>query len=379
MTKMVKAATLIGPGDLRVQSYPFPTELAPGAVLVKMSASGICGTDKHTYRGETQQYAGTEHATSTPFPIIQGHENVGIVAAVGPGGARAFDGSPIAEGDRIVPAPNRACGRCRFCLDDFPYYFCRKLENYGNSLTSAVGPHLFGGFAEYLYVLPGTPVFKVPEGLPDDVAVLTELFAVTHSLDLASRMPRPGGFAPGDSVAVVGVGPVGLVHAAKAALMGAARVIAIDQFDPRLSIAADLGATDCLIADDNTGATIAAVHQLVPGGVDVVVDASGHPSTFGTAMSLLRDGGTLLEVGAFVDLGPVEINPANLLGRNLTIVGVAGEDARGYDTTLAMLAEHHRTVPFHRAVTHHFGLDDADQAMQTALAAGDAMKVVITP
>ena len=342
-------------------------------------ASGICGTDKHTFRGETEQYAGTDHASSTPFPIIQGHENVGIVAEIGDGGALAFDGSPLAIGDRIVPAPNRACGACRYCTDDFPYYFCRNLENYGNSLTCAEAPHLFGGFAEYLYLHPRTPVFKVPEDLPDDVAVLTELFAVTHSLDLASRMPRPSGFRAGDSVAVVGVGPVGLVHAAKAALLGAGQVIALDRFTGRLDIASALGATDCIVASDDADEVTAQVQALVPGGVDVVVDATGHPSSFNTAVSLLRDGGTLLEVGAFVDLGPVDLNPADLLGRNLTLVGVAGEDARSYDATLRMLADHYPTVPFDRAVTHHFPIARAAEAMQVALAAGDAMKVVISP
>ncbi len=379
MPDSVLAATLVAPFDLRIQRYPMPAELQPGAVLIEMSASGICGTDKHTYRGETEQYAGTDHASSTPFPIIQGHENVGVVAAIGDGGATTFDGSSLAVGDRVVPAPNRACGTCPYCAADFPYYFCRHLENYGNSLSSTNPPHLFGGFAEYLYVLPGTPVFRVPDGLPDDVAVLTELFAVTHSLDLAAKMPRPGGFAPGDSVAVVGVGPVGVVHAAKASLLGAGRVVAVDRFPARLDIAADLGATDCVLAGDDADETVAAVRAIVAGGVDVVVDATGHPDSFGPAMGLLRDGGTLLEVGAFVDLGPVELNPADLLGRNLTLVGVAGEDARAYDPTLQMLADHHESVPFHRAVTHRFAIADADQAMQTALAAGDAMKVVITP
>ncbi len=379
MGNMVSAATLVAPFDLQITSYPMPDRLEPGAVLVRMRASGICGTDKHTYRGETEQYAGTDHASSTPFPIIQGHENVGTVEAIGDGGAVAFDRSPLEVGDRIVPAPNRACGRCRFCVDDFPYYFCRNLENYGNSLSSVDAPHLFGGFAEYLYLRPRTPVFKVPEGLPDDVAVLTELFAVTHSLDLASKMPRPAGFRHGDTVAVVGVGPVGLVHAAKAALKGAGRVIGIDRFSARLDIASDLGATDCVVAGEDAAATVDEVLGLVPGGVDVVVDATGHPSSFGTALSLIRDGGTLLEVGAFVDLGPVDLNPADLLGRNLTLVGVAGEDARSYDATLEMLAEHHDRVPFHRAVTHHFDIEDADEAMQTALAADGAMKVVIRP
>ena len=374
----VLAATLVAPGELVLRRYPYPTSLEPGAELVRMLASGICGTDKHTYRGETEQYAGTDHARSTPFPIIQGHENVAVVAAIGDGGAVAFDGSSLQVGDRVVPAPNRACGQCEFCLGDFPYYFCRHLENYGNSMSCADPPHLFGGWAEHLYLRPGTPVFKVPAELPDEVAVLTELFAVTHSLDLVTRMPRPGGFQPGDTVAVIGVGPVGVVHVAKASLLGASRVVAVDRFDARLGIAADLGATDCVAASDDPSEVAARIRGLTGGrGVDVAVDATGRPESFGVAMSVLRDGGTLVEVGAFVDLGPVALNPADLLGRNLTLMGVAGEDARSYDATLAMLAAHHHRVPFHRAVTHTFPLARAEEAMQTALAAGDAMKVVI--
>lgn len=376
----VLAATLVAPERLELRRFPYPTELEPGAVLLRMLASGICGTDKHTFRGETGQYAGTDHASSTPFPIIQGHENVGEVAAIGPGGASAFDGVELSVGDRVIPAPNRACGHCHFCTNDYPYYFCRNLENYGNSLTSAQPPHLFGGWAEYLYLRPGTPVFRVPDELPTRVAVLTELFAVTHSLDLVRSMPRPGGFEPGDAVVVVGAGPVGLVHAAKARLMGAEVVIAIDPSAPRVALTSELGATDPLAAGVDDRAVLDEVRRRTAGrGADVVVDATGHPASFGPSLDLLRDGGTLVEVGAFVDLGPVPVNPAALLGRNLTIVGVAGEDARAYDRTLTLLAEHHRTVPFHRAVTHWYPLEEAEQAMRTALAAGDAMKVVITP
>ncbi len=376
MPDSVLAATLVAPGELTIQRFPYPSTLEPGAVLVRMLASGICGTDKHTFRGETQQYAGTDHERSTPFPIIQGHENVAVVAEIGAGGAAAFDGTLLRVGDRVVPAPNRACGVCSFCRRDFPYYFCRSIENYGNSLTCAEAPHLFGGWAEYLYLRPGTPVFKVPDGLPDDVAVLTELFAVTHSLDLVARMPRPGGFSPGDTVAVIGVGPVGVVHVAKASLLGASRVIAVDPFAARVSLASELGATDGIVGRDAT----AEILELTGGaGVDVAVDATGHPSSFEVALAVLRDGGTLVEVGAFVDLGPVALNPADVLGRNLTIVGVAGEDARAYDSTLAMLAKNYERVPFHRAVTHHFPLARAAEAMQTALAGGEAMKVVITP
>ena len=364
----VLTATLVEPGRIELREYPYPDELEPGAVLVRMLASGICGTDKHTFRGETEQYAGTDHARTTPFPIIQGHENVGVVEATGPGGARAWDGSALAPGDRVVPAPNRPCGACRFCTGDFPYYLCERLENYGNSLTAAEPPHLFGGWAELLYVRPGTPVFRVPEELPTDVAVLTELMSVTHSLDLVARMPRPGGFRSGDTVAVVGVGPLGLVHVVKAALLGAGRVVAIDPIASRLGLARALGADE-----------IAAPDALARRGGDVVVDASGHPDSFLPALELVRDGGTLVEVGAFVALGAKPFDPAVLCGRNLTLLGVGGEDARAYEPTLRLLARHHRSLPLADAITHRFPLSRAPEAMETALRTDGTMKVLIEP
>ena len=196
MPSDVLAATLVAPGRLELQRFPYPERLEAGAVLIEMLASGICGTDKHTFRGETEQYAGTDHASSTPFPIIQGHENVGVVVAIGDGGAAAFDGSPLQVGDVVVPAPNRACGECEYCRGDFPYYFCRHLENYGNSLTCSEPPHLFGGWAQYLYVRRGTPVFKVPDGLPTNVAVLTELFGSPTASTWSPRCHGPEGSGP---------------------------------------------------------------------------------------------------------------------------------------------------------------------------------------
>src|SRR4029453_11677840 len=125
----------------RAPRVSVPRPPRAGAVLLRMLASGICGTDKHTFRGETAQYAGTEHARKTPFPIVQGHENVGLVEAVGPGGARAGDGAELAPGDRVVPAPNRPCGSCRFCTGDFPYYLCERLGKLRNPLPAPHPPH----------------------------------------------------------------------------------------------------------------------------------------------------------------------------------------------------------------------------------------------
>jgi L-iditol 2-dehydrogenase len=373
----VLAATLVAPGELEVREYPLPQALEPGAVLLRMLASGICGTDKHTFRGETEQYAGTEYARSTPFPIIQGHENVGIVDRVGPGGAIAFDGTPLAPGDRVVPAPNRACGRCRFCLRRFPYYFCRNLENYGNSLSSRDAPHLFGGWSEFLYLRPGTAVFRVPEGLPSDVAVLTEIFAVTHSLERAAALPSPAAWRPGDRVAVIGVGALGLAHAIKASLMGAGTVIAVDRSQRRLGLAARLAGALVVDAGDRA---VEEVLQTTDGeGADVVVDATGFPGSFGQAIRMVRDGGVVIEVGAFVDMGEEHLNPSVVCARNLTIFGVAGEDLVTYENTLALMARHRDTIPFADMVSHRFAVADAPKAMEVALDADASAKVLIAP
>ena len=109
------------------------------------------------------------------------------------------------------------CGRCYFCLNAFPYYYCEQLADYGNSLTCRHPPHLFGGWAESMVLLPGTKIFRVPDELPDEVAVLTEVMSVTHGLETARAL---SGTPFAESVAVVGVGPLGLCHLIKARLLG---------------------------------------------------------------------------------------------------------------------------------------------------------------
>ncbi|MGI8713050.1 MAG: zinc-dependent alcohol dehydrogenase [Solirubrobacteraceae bacterium] len=373
----VQAATLVAPYQLELRRYPYPAALDPGAVLVRMLASGICGTDKHTFRGETEQYVGTEYERSTPFPIIQGHENVGVVAELGEGGAMAFDGTPLQPGDRVVPAPNRACGQCHMCARGFPYFLCRRLENYGNSLTCADAPHLFGGWSEYLYLRPGTAVFRVPAQMPDEIAVLTEIFAVTHSLERVARLPRPNGLRPGDVVVVIGAGALGLAHAIKASLMGAGNVIVIDPSPRRRELAARLADAVALAPGDETATEVR--ERTAGEGADVVVNATGFPGTFAQAEAMVRDGGTIVEVGAFVDMGGETFNPASICGRSLALLGVGGEDLNVYEGTLTLLNRHRHAIPLQDMVSHRFDVADAPAAMALALDADASAKVLITP
>ena len=118
----VFAATLVEPGHYEIREYPLP-DPTPGCVLVKMEVSGICGTDKHTYQGFLRQYGGTGIPRTLSFPIIQGHENVGTIAAIGGDGRYTdFEGVPLKLGDRVIVGPNVSCGTCYYCRHNFPYY-----------------------------------------------------------------------------------------------------------------------------------------------------------------------------------------------------------------------------------------------------------------
>ena len=375
----VRAAVMKGPGRVEVEEFPRP-EVERGAVLMQVLFSGICGTDKHTFRGETIQYAGTPHERRLEYPLICGHENVGVVVDTG-GDVLATDGTPLRPGDRIVPGANVACGECWFCRAGFPYYACERLEDYGNSLNAARPPHLFGGWAELMYLLPGTPLFRVPDELPSEVAVLTEVMAVTHGLDNAAQLPLPHSFRPGYSVAVIGVGPLGLCHLIKARFLGCGELMAVDLLPSRLRLAERFGATLTIEASGVPPEDrLDLVRQQTGGrGADVVIDCSGVAETFPEALALVRWGGTVIEAGAFVDLGPVPINPnRNICTRNICVLGVGGEAATSYVPAMKAMAAHLDELPLRDVVTHRLPLERAGEAIE--LSQSDAaMKVVIAP
>jgi threonine dehydrogenase-like Zn-dependent dehydrogenase len=363
------------PGDLQVEHFPQP-DLEPGAVLLRVLYSGICGTDKHTWRGESKQYAGTAHERDAAYPLICGHENVGVIEAIGQGGdVRDEKGVALSVGDRVVPSANLTCGRCAFCLDDrYPYYMCAATEDYGNSLSCTAAPHLFGGWAELMYLVPGTRLFRVPDGLDSQLAAMTELLSVTHGLDTAAALPGPGRFRPGDTVLVIGVGPLGMMHLLKAELMGAGRLIAIDVVAARLELARSCGTDVTLDAGSLSAEDVAAAVREGGLGPDVVVDCSGHHRTFAQALKLVRPGGTVIEAGAFVDTGRAEIDPnRDICIKNITVLGIGGDDAERYRDSLQLLARH--AERFRPLISRTVGLDDVAASLDDV----DAMKVLVAP
>jgi threonine dehydrogenase-like Zn-dependent dehydrogenase len=382
VTDQVRAAVVHAPGQFRVERFPAP-DPEPGAVLLRILYSGICGTDKHTWRGESKQYAGTAHERDAAYPLICGHENVGVIDTIGPGPPPVDErGRPLAVGDRVVPTANLTCGRCDFCLDDrFPYYLCAATEDYGNSLTCADPPHLLGGWAELMYLLPGTRLFRVPDALDSSLAAMTELLSVTHGLDIARGIAGSSGrgLHTGDTVLVIGVGPLGMMHLLKAELLGAGRLIAVDVLPARLELARRCGAAMILDASAyGWQDRLAAVEEATAGmGADVVVDCSGSQETFAEALALARPGGTVIEAGAFVDMGPVEIDPnRDVCIKDITILGIGGDELGQYAPSLRLLARHRER--FAPLITHRVGLDEVGDALEFAQT-GAAMKVLVAP
>ena len=379
----VLAATLVEPGKYEVREYPFP-EPAPGCVVVKMELSGICGTDKHTYQGYITQYAGSGDGKQIRFPIIQGHENVGTVAAIGGSGEYLdFEGVPLRVGDRVVVGANVSCGQCYYCRHDYPYYFCQNMVDYGNNMCAADPPYLFGGWSQYMYIVPGSFLVRVPDDLPSEVAVLTEIMAVTVGLDRAKQMSvfPSEAFQFDDTVVVLGVGALGMCFLMKARMLGAGNIIAADLSDYRLQFAKRLGADHVL----NVGKTtlqerLEFVRSLTQGrGADMVIETAGVPQAVPEALDMLRLGGLLVEAGNFSDLGDVPISPhRQLCAKSVRILGVGGEEPASYGPSMRQMARFMRMYPLREFVTHRYPLRDVEAAVHKSIAP-DSMKVAIAP
>ena len=375
----VLAATLVQPGKYEIREYPLP-EPAAGCVLIKMAMSGICGTDKHTFQGYTTQDGGRE----LEFPIIQGHENVGTVAAIGGNGRYTdFEGIPLRAGDRVVVGANVSCGQCYYCRHDFPYYCCENTTDYGNNLSAKNSPHLFGGWSQYIYILPGSFLVKVPDDLPSEVAVLTEIFAVSAGLDRAKQMsafPNES-FRFDDTVVVLGVGPLGMCFLMKARMLGAGTIIAADLSDFRLNFAKRLGADQVINAGKTSRAErLQMVKDLTHGrGADMVIECAGVPQAVPEGLEMLRVSGLLVEAGNFSDLGEIMLSPhRHLCAKNARILGVGGEEPAAYGPSMRQMARYMKHYPLREFVTHRFGLRDVGAAMQKSMEA-ESMKVVLEP
>jgi len=384
MAMTVKAAVLVGPGKMQIREFPMPTPKR-GAAVAKVVLAGICGTDKHSYRGEMRQGGGTAAEMDITLPIIQGHENVMVISDIDAEGSRnlEFHGHILKPGDRVTMCPDVACGHCYYCKHIASYPWCEKLQfGYGNTRSCDDGEHLYGGFAEYIYIEPGTRLYKVPDELPDELAVLSELMCVTYDIDKAREFYtfEGEGFGFNDSLVVQGSGPLGLAHIIKARMTGAGKIIATDISEYKLNLAKEFGADVVLNVNKTTQEErIDIVMQETKGlGADIVAECVGYPSVVPEGLKMLRKAGMYLETGNFVDCGDVNINIHMICANNLRIVGMYNHSHTGYLPSMEMMLRFKDKFPWKKFISHRAALVETEAAIITSMS-DNSMKVVIDP
>jgi alcohol dehydrogenase len=346
--RLMRAVTFQAPGEVLVKEVPDPELQHPQDALIRVEASGICGSDLHIYHGRVPVEPG--------FTI--GHEFVGTVLAVGDDVERA------AVGDRVLGCFHTACGTCVACVRG-DYHRCVLGRTFGHGTKLG---DLQGAQAEQLLVpRANLTLRRVPEGMSADVALFagdvmgTGYHAIFH-----------GGTRAGDTVAVLGLGPVGLCAVQAARASGAARVFAIDTVAQRLALAETFGATPIHLTEEQPKRIVRAETEGL--GADVVVDAVGDPGPLELAVSLARDAGTISGVGAYAGRGEVPLGLAWLKG--LTIrVGLANVIAH-VDRVLAMMSA--GLLDPAPLVTDHMSLDEAGEAY-ARYDRREALKIVLTP
>jgi L-iditol 2-dehydrogenase len=363
------------PGELERRTVTVP-DLGPGEVLVRIERNGICGTDVHMYEG----------GMDLDFPVVPGHEFAGTIESLGESVETDTTGEPVAEGDRVtvVPAYNNSEDWYTRNLPTRPLACQDRRVDGFRPLDQA--PHLHGGMSQYLIVEAESFFYRLPDDMPVELGALVEPTSVaTHAVERAYPPGIPHareGLGMGKSVAVQGAGPIGLLAMAAARAVGVGTVVAIDMVPERLAAAEDFGATHTVDLRDqaNDDALAAAVADPTPGGVgpDVVIEAVGQPSAFGQAIRLVRDAGTVVEVGHYADAGTVEVNPTDIVQKELDIRGSLAYPPTQFETALSMLEDTREDRPYLDLFNHQVGFDDVESAYE-AQASGRAYRATVHP
>lgn len=380
----VKAVVMTGPGKVECRTFDYPRNLAPGSVVVKVEMAGICGTDKHAFDGDVTLYGGTETEQDMVYPHVPGHENVGIVVDLyGEGRDIEYSGKELKIGDRITHCPNVICGRCWYCRRIHAFPFCKEHQGIGMTYSSDIPPHVIGGWSEYMVLPPRTWVYQVRPDLTVEETALSEIFVVSALLDRAKMYNtiEARGFSFGDTVVIQGLGAVGICMIAKARLLGAGQIIALDSVKSRLALAKDFGADECLdISQFTSDELVDQIKERTEGrGADVIVEAVGRPEVVEVGLRMLRRGGTYCETGNFADTGNVSLNiHRHFAAKNVLFIGNTNHPHDQYYIHHDMMVRNRHQFPWARLISHRFSLDQCEEAMRTAYSP-EAVKVEFLP
>jgi alcohol dehydrogenase len=349
----MKAVVYHGPGQKAWEEVPDPEITDDGDVIVRVDATTICGTDLHILKGDVP---------AVHKGRILGHEAVGTVEEAGEGV------HTLTPGDRVLVSCISACGTCRFCREG----------RYGQCLCGGgwvLGHKIDGTQAEYVRVpFADTSTYPIPGGVSDEeILMLADILPTGYEVGVLN-----GNVRPGDLVAVVGAGPVGLAAITTAQLFSPGHIVAIDVSDARLEAAKHFGAD--VVVNNSREDPLKVIRDLTGDlagrlGADVSIEAVGLPDTFELAVKLVRPGGRIANVG--VHGAPVTLDLEDQWIRDITITtGLV--DTYSTPTLLKLVAS--GQINTGRFITHHFGLDEFDEAYDVFTRAADtgALKVVLS-
>ena len=342
----MKAALLYGVGDLRVENIEKP-KVGHGEVLVRVKAATTCGTDLKIFqRGYVSGVI--------RLPTVFGHEWAGDVVEVGEGVAW------LKEGMRVRAGNSSPCLRCRMCQKQ-QYNLCEDMM------------WLWGAYAEYIKV-PSRIVMLNTQRIPahvsyEEAAVTEPLACVLHGLEKAD-------IKMGDTIAIIGAGPIGLLHLIAAKKMGAGKIIISDLVDERLQLASRLGADETINAKDED--TIEKTKQLTEGyGADVVIEAIGLPATWEQALKMVRKGGTVLEFGGCPPETQIKVSTEQLHYGETTILGTFHATPAHFKKALNLIAS--GTLNVKPLVTRKMRLDNIKEAFRILTTSKSDIKIAIIP
>ena len=351
----MKAITFHGVSDVRVESVADPKVVDPTDVVVRVTTSAVCGSDLH-------QYHGRGGGALVQKGAIMGHEFMGVIEEAGPGVKN------VRAGDRVVLPFNVSCGVCEWCQRRLP----SQCATTGRAVFGGRFGHVWGGgqaervrvpFADHLCA-------KVDAALTDDDALF-----LGDILSTAYFCAENGGIRPGDTVAVFGAGPVGLLAMQSAQLFGPARVLAVDRVDYRLKLAEEFGAEPVNL---DHGDPAEQIRRLTGGhGADVVLECVGHETPFAQAIQSVRPAGTVSSVGVYVETS-MGFPAREAFFKDLTLkMGIC--NARNFIGPLMPLVARRKLQPA-RIVTHTIPLSEAPRGYSIFDKKEDrAIKVMLKP
>lgn len=338
-----------GPGRRSWDEVPDPVLVQSTDAIVRVDAVTICGTDLHILKGDVPEVDAGR---------ILGHEAVGTVVEVGSAVQR------LAVGDRVLVSCISACGSCRYCREG----------QYGQCLGGGgwILGHLIDGTQAELVRVPfaDNSTHRIPAGVGDDqMVMLADILPTSYEVGVLNAAVRPG-----DVVAIVGAGPIGLAAILTARLYSPSLIVVIDRARSRLDAAKDLGAD--VVVDADTEDAKAVIDELTSGlGADVAMEAVGIPATFEQAVRLVRPGGHVANIG--VHGAPATLHLEDIWIKNLTITtGLV--DTHSTPRLIGLVAAHQ--IDTSAMITHHFGMDEFDLAYDVFSHPEDsgALKVLLT-